>query len=309
MAEWLEMELVRAAQWLDLKSMRKVVAAGARSVRTLDDRAWLAELVVDAEKDEQMNEFVRAERQLAALQLLEQLGGLGRDAATSALTAAAASAACDATVVAFLLDVGGADARSAGGGGFTALHLVERADVARLLINAGADVHATNVDGGRPLAYCCQCTTSSEAAHVAAVLLAAGADVNAVDASGRTALATAFGEGYPGAIAQLVPMLLTDAGADPTIVAHDGGTALDAAIERLTAAAGAVELAGTAVAAATAWCLRMQHLVATVARAEAWWRRRHMLLAVRGRGCDGDSAAAAAAAAATAGGSGAACHR
>lgn len=80
----------------------------------------------------------------------------------------------------------GADIRAAGSAGFTALHLAAD-DLAktRMLLDAGADVNAASQLGRTPLIAA---AASSQSADVVRLLLARGANLHAADNSGVTAL-------------------------------------------------------------------------------------------------------------------------
>lgn len=87
--------------------------------------------------------------------------------------------------------------------GMTALHWAayyENVEIARLLIEAGADVQAANRYGVRPLSVAC--TTGNEA--IVEMLLAAGADPNTTLRGGETALLTAARTGKPGPVKALL---------------------------------------------------------------------------------------------------------
>ncbi|MCJ0904406.1 ankyrin repeat domain-containing protein [Rhodococcus sp. ARC_M6] len=92
-------------------------------------------------------------------------------------------------------------------------------DVTRLL-QAGQDVHAVDHAGFTPLHFAAQDGRPDNAR----VLIAAGADVNAGDAKGDTPLKKAVmgSHDYVGVI-----KVLRENGADPTIKAQNGRSALD----------------------------------------------------------------------------------
>jgi len=91
-----------------------------------------------------------------------------------------------------MLITAGGDVNQKNGAGKTPLHVVSRtelnekrkANVAQILINNGADIHATSADGMIPLH-----TAIYDYAHqTAKVLINAGTDITLVDKEGRTAL-------------------------------------------------------------------------------------------------------------------------
>lgn len=107
--------------------------------------------------------------------------------------------------------------------GFTALHLAcffDRDEVARLLLDSGADPNVTAVNGSdlRPL----HSAVAARATGLVAVLLAAGADPNPRQKGGYTPLHAAALHGDQA----LVDLLLT-AGAAPGIVDDEGKSAPD----------------------------------------------------------------------------------
>ena len=118
--------------------------------------------------------------------------------------------------------------------GDTPLHVAAaayRTDIARELVECGADVSARNRRGAQPLHYACvgQPGSASWAPRaqeaVIEYLLRAGADPNAIDKSGVTPLHRAVRT----RCASAVQMLLAH-GADPTRGNKNGSTALDLAV-------------------------------------------------------------------------------
>lgn len=128
----------------------------------------------------------RCNRQLAALQLLREHGGLSEDAATEALIAVA-SGSCDIAVIRALIAAGAGFARD----GTTALHILFDAPITRLHVKAGAEVNAADDARQRPLHSLFGWSDPSrirEHVAIAKALIAGGADVNALDAQGRSVL-------------------------------------------------------------------------------------------------------------------------
>lgn len=115
-------------------------------------------------------------------------------------------------------------------------------------------------------------------------LLDVGADVNAVESHGRRCCLHSAAESTswdPEDPARL--RLLLNAGADPTVTNNGGQTPLAVALQRMR---GGYHLTRAHEKVAKTF-------VKLLARAEAWWRRRHLLLAVRSRYCPAAAASAA----------------
>lgn len=227
------------------------------------------------------------EFQVAALKLLTEFGAL--DAVWALRVALRTS--LGPTVVQALVDLGGLH-RPAGENNI--LGEVQRADVARVLLAAGCDPNA----GGGAL----HMQWWSGGPKIVAALLEGGADVNAVAGSHaytplRRLLAVTRMEAEQRIV---LARLLLDAGADPTIPDAHGVSALAAAEAHL---ATCVRHGGAVVEDVA----HARSLVRMLARGAVWVRRRHMLLAVRGRydtpaaACSGATAGAAAGAAAACG--------
>jgi ankyrin repeat protein len=93
-------------------------------------------------------------------------------------------------------------------------------DNSRRLIDAGADVNASDETGSTPLHF----AAKGESEEVVELLVDAGANVNAANSKGETPLNNAVSNTTS---AQLpIIRLLRARGADPTIPAQDGFTAL-----------------------------------------------------------------------------------
>ncbi len=153
---------------------------------------------------------------LPALLLLLIFGVLNAEAAERAVPLIDAIKARDATAVRTLIQ-GRSDVNVAEVDGTTALHWAAHRDevaIARLLIDAGARVAATNRYGVRPLTLAC---VNGNAAMIE-LLLRAGADANTRAPGGETALMTAARSGAVAAVRALV-----ERGADVNAVEEQRG--------------------------------------------------------------------------------------
>ena len=112
--------------------------------------------------------------------------------------------------------------------GDSALHVAAaayRVEVARRLLAAGADVHATNRRGAEPLHYAADGHPGSAnwnpkaQSAMIACLIAAGADPNCVDRSGVSPLHRAVRTRCAAAVSALI-----DGGADPRLENRSGST-------------------------------------------------------------------------------------
>lgn len=277
--------LCEAAVLMNLDAMRAALVRGERSEQVS------AAIVSPTPNPVEAEAF-----QLAALALLRQYGAL--DATDAFVTSLALRQS--PTVVRWLLDAG-ANIRPASLGAPSALFIVRRADVARVLLAAGCDVNAMaathGARSGTPL-HACMRSCDKEAAAVAAVLVEVGADVNACDPRRQTPLHAMVASPTMFAAQRLqLARLLLNAGADPAAEDLHGVTPLAAALAHLKMCVR--RRARTPVAELA----QARSLVVMLAPAAAWCRRRHMLLAVRGRYAT--SAAADAGAADATGGAGA----
>lgn len=168
----------------------------------------------------------------------------------------------------------------------TALHAATTPAVVRLLVAAGAGVNAANKSGTPPLHY-----ATSKSLPVVEALLEVGADVNVRNALGYTPLYHAVHYGCaPGVVRRLL-----EGGADPTLLSFTHETPLARVLRDIWYV--------------TTWLgdtsrhsklLRLVPQARLLARATAWRRRRHMLLAIQGRRRDSGYGAAPAARAAVA---------
>ncbi len=95
-----------------------------------------------------------------------------------------------------------------------------RIENTRKMLDAGADVNATDLDGATPLMFAAQ----RDSVEVVRMLLDAGAEVDAADSKGETALHSAVRNTTPAAAA--IMRLLRERGADPTHENRKGQTPL-----------------------------------------------------------------------------------
>lgn len=108
-------------------------------------------------------------------------------------------------------------------GGETPLHLAaQRQDVVKILLEAGADVHAQDTEGYTPLHWASAAATE--------LLLAAGAEVNARNVAGLTPLHTLYGED------PTVAEVLLAAGADVNALTEQGQAPLHYVARNVTSA-------------------------------------------------------------------------
>lgn len=230
-----DVERGRACCAVDVDAMRIQLASGADAAQHWRGKppALHVARAIDARY---LSEGARTQRQVDALRLLAEHGGLTPDLATHALHEAVSSSASPAVVEALLAAGANCTVRSPGYGS-TLLHVVQRPDVVPMLIAAGCDVSA--VQPGT-----CKCPlhsmtrvllTSVEPRQPAlvAALIVGGADVNALDAYGETCLAEAADRDVGLSRVALVPQLL-DAGADPTIATTWGTTPLSHLLGEVT---------------------------------------------------------------------------
>lgn len=111
--------------------------------------------------------------------------------------------------------------------GFTALHILmteERPHIVELLISSGADVHARNKSGNRPLHI-------AQDPDAVTLLFEAGADIGALNLSGQTPLIVQAAEGYDTGSLKTMERLV-QLGADVSISDNQGLSAMDVAKRR-----------------------------------------------------------------------------
>lgn len=269
--------LLDAARRLAVDEMRAALNAGANACCRDDCGRVVAQVVCYSGNNRRLGADCTA-RCIAALQLLAEHGGLTAETASEALHDAPT-----ADVARMLLNAGAQpDGKWRG---TTPLHDAgaRNADIARVLAAAGADVNAHHRWGGgwRPLHHAVfVAETDGEALRVIAVLLEAGAAINAVDHAGRTCLFNAVAPCAAERRARrAIVRALLDAGADPTVVSKASDTPLTLAASRCNALISAINR-GDAKASELKPFMDVLRLLQ---RALAWLRRRHLLLAIRGR--------------------------
>jgi len=190
-------------------------------------------------------------QRLAAIRVLLQYHCVD----TTAVLIVAAQRGCSPAFAETLLKAGAdvLDRRK----GQSCLHHIARSDTARVLIAAGADVNSRDRSGQTPLHDALTTDWS-----VVDALLEAGADATAVDDDGWSVLHEAASCASTDRSNEVVMQALLDAGADPTVRTPDGESPLDCAV--------------------SSHC--KPHVIKFLARAAAWYRRRHLLLIAHARG-------------------------
>jgi len=262
-----------AAAWeLSVDKMRSALAAGANPLhRSWDEghyhRLPVAALVTrsDAWKDDPGVDVDGMK--VAALQLLGEHGGLDAHALTECMLEAMSK--CGPTVVQQLLSAGANINDTSYAASW--LHMAHRADVARLLLAAGADV--TALDGGHSVLH--SAVGESTEPAVFKLFADAGVDVDAVNSLGKTAFASAISASAGDAHVPALTALL-ELGADPFAGGCKDGNVLQYLVGRFVESVN-VGFDRPLPARPCGAVVRL------VARAAAWRRRRHMLLAVRCR--------------------------
>jgi len=253
---------------------------GDTAVCVATARPDLRECVCRGERLDAESAFV--EEQVSTLRVLAAHGGLSISVARKALLGALEGAS-DPAVVQCLLDAGvDATATDAyyGRHGSTWLHLARRADVARLLIAAGADASARTVDTGIGLHWPAKMDSGRPFdPQLLSVLVEAGADANAVTKDGRSPLDFTIALAEGNSLEERVLALLS-VGADPGAGKGRGKSVAHYIVEMLLSRfqfSQRVRNQSHMLEKVTG------PLVAMIAAAVAWDRRRHALLAIRGR--------------------------
>lgn len=258
--------LAEASRTLSIERMRAALRAGGSPTIAVMRVAQAGQtLAAEADFDD---------RQVAAMRLLAEFAKWRADEPVVLVQMALHAAVKrhgGPGVVNLLVELG-ADVRATSNF-HTPLHQVCRADTARALLAAGADVNASPRGGVLPIHL------GTRDPGVVRVLLEAGADVDARDLLCRTPLLHAVRELGSGG-RRSVRVLLTR-GADPTVASVAGDTPLETAVRN------ANELAVEGlhvIPSAMSLCVDSVHCARWLARAIAWRRRRHMLLVIRMRG-------------------------
>lgn len=258
-----------------LKEGAEMTVPGAAELHLIDlQPPMLARAVLlpavqpDDEFDSDATDALRAQ----ALQILIDNGLFnGQDSLNAALIAAT-QCGRGLAVMQCLLKAGG-DAMCCDTDAHSLLHFVRCRDVAAMLIAAGVDATAVGAEGVTPLHALAASSLTQQG--LVKLLADAGANVDATNDAGRTPLMYAARCGMDPNAYSFVKELLR-AGADPTIEDNIGGLAryyaMAAFDERKQE--GAMDILESMSGMAT---------VCTLELAERWRRRRHMLLAIRGR--------------------------
>lgn len=273
--------LALAVRELSVEGMRVAVAAGASAVHivtkhidpwTAPEVSTMADLAVRAGLE--LAEGERETRQLAALRLLQLHGGFEDTRGSHALMLAAAWR-CTPAVIELFLNAG-VQQRPSGMNTSTPLHNAQSADVAGMLIAAGADLCVRDWMGETPLlGVACSCIM--QPIPVTRVLLDAGADVHAVNKFKQTWLSVAAQFDCLYNRPPLLPFVL-DFGIDLAATDDFGRTALASVLHDIREW-GRNPHRPPAVDRMQRTRITAQLLV----RAECWHRRRHLLQAVSRR--------------------------
>lgn len=271
--------LRRAARRLSVEDMRAALEAGA----TLREHA--APFCVLSQKPRPgQSPAELAAQQVAALRLLA--GPIGFRTATSTLTLRIALLNdCEPAVTECLLQLG-ADTSAGLEDQRPLLHSVTRADNAMLLLAAGADATTATPGGVTPLHSIA--AIGKFDLPLLRVLVDAGADVDAVASDDTTPLDLLLERGRDVGIERVSSLL--EVGADPAAGVGWGVSSLEYIVERIGAREIVLAIVGSATDGGTFW----PPLVPVLAAAFAWRRRRHMLLAIRGRSAAADDDGASA---------------
>lgn len=254
-----------AVRGLSAEGLQAALAAGANPRHFWEGRWGEGEQTAARHLVQHPRANAFEDRQLACLRLLQEHGGFDAREA-SVMLHDACRRGCSPAFAQQLLSAGADVSDTFGWGGFSALSQCRRLDTARLLVAAGAPVEQSNVSASLLLALAARRPVE----HVR-FLLDAGADANAFHFAWGTPLSSALDRAKAACLLPLVTLLL-EAGADPTAEHTDWDSSLEALL-------GVESLLYASAARRQAWSAAAP----LVMRAAAWRRRRHMLLAIRGR--------------------------
>lgn len=159
--------------------------------------------------------------------------------------------------------------------------MARRTSTARVLLEAGADARVTDLNGNTALHQVLRSCDAAECSGLIALLVAASADLNARNKAGVTPVGSIAALQFNCTASMLAAAReLLAAGADPTIANHAGIAPLDDV--RGSIARNIVNPGRVSHRHLDNWVNRVA-LMRLLHRATAWWRRRHLLLAIRGR--------------------------
>lgn len=218
-------------------------------------------------------------RRVACARLLVEHGGVIDAATASRCLLTACTIGRSPAIVRWLLEEGGADVNSRrASDGATPLHLTYRTDVLRVLLEAGANVQTRNAYGRTPAHRCAIITPDDDFAASMTALVEAGADLNARNGDGNTVLHELLWPDKSLCVASVLTLL--ELGADPTLRSYEGATPLDVLLD---VTADGCEQWHNMDEEERPSLASLSNAINVLAPVTAWHRRRHLLLAIRGR--------------------------